>query len=161
MPKRRSGFSAKRELKGFTLIELLVVISIISILATLAVSAYSNLQKNSRDAKRKSDLSIIQSALEQYRADQHNYPVTGNVGIGTTSLTSPDGSRVYIKSLPSEPKLTPQYSYQAQPEGCTNEAGSYCTKYYLCANMEIADNKNDAPDCDGVTYLNAYEVVAP
>jgi prepilin-type N-terminal cleavage/methylation domain-containing protein len=51
---------------GFTLLELLVVISIIVILITLGLSSFATAQKKGRDAKRKSDIKEIQTALEQY-----------------------------------------------------------------------------------------------
>jgi len=52
--------------KGFTLLEMLVVIGIISILVTIAAASYSTAMKKSRDTRRKSDMSAIQNAMEQY-----------------------------------------------------------------------------------------------
>lgn len=45
--------------KGFTLIESLAVIAIIGILAALSIYMVAGIMKNSRDAKRKSDLTAI------------------------------------------------------------------------------------------------------
>ena len=65
--------SVKRS-RGFTLIELLVVITIIGILSGIGVAAFTSVQKKGRDAQRKSDLSSIQAALEQYYSDHDSYP---------------------------------------------------------------------------------------
>lgn len=148
---------------GFTLIEVLVVVAILSILAAIIISTFDSLQRNSRDARRKLDLAVIQSALEQYHADQNNYPVLGNVGLGTTApLVSPDNLRVYLKNLPLDPTGTVQYGYQSMPSDCTNLSNeSLCTKYYICARMENSVNAGGGADCDSQVYTNAYEITPP
>ena len=50
--------------KGFTLLELLVVMVILGLLAAIGLSSFISSQKKGRDARRKADLSSIQSALE-------------------------------------------------------------------------------------------------
>ena len=62
--------------KGFTLIELLVVISIIGILIAVSIFGLSGARESARDARRKSDLELIRSGLELYRADCNAYPTT-------------------------------------------------------------------------------------
>lgn len=52
--------------KGFTLIELLVVISIIGILSAIALVSFQSVQKQARDAVRKSDLNQYRTALANY-----------------------------------------------------------------------------------------------
>lgn len=138
--------------KGFTLVELLVTISIIAILAAIAISTYATLQKNGRDTKRKSDLAVIQSALEQYHADQNNYPVTGNVGIGL-ALKSPDGTKTYLAKIPADPTANPNYIYMALLTSCTN-----CISYSLCAKMENTNNASSLTNCASPAN---YEVRAP
>lgn len=138
--------------RGFTLVELLVVISIVAILATVGVVVFSNLQKNGRDAKRQSDLRIIQSALEQYHADQGYYPDTVTSG---SSIAS--GSKTYLQKVPADPLSTSQYHYKTDPDPCT---GSACIKYCLYAAVENSSNAVDLTECSAVIGYN-YEVAAP
>lgn len=138
-------------IKGFTLVELLVTISIIAILATIGISAYSNLQKSGRDAKRKSDLAVIQSALEQYHADQNNYPNTVSFnGSGNISY----GSRTYLNKVPIDSITASQYCYLPSPNGCTTA----CTGYQLFAKLENV--ANGIGSCGGVSIYN-YTVTPP
>jgi general secretion pathway protein G len=90
------------KLKGFTLIELLVVIAIIGILATLLMSNFIGIRQRARDSKRKSDLSQIQAALEQYRADQGTY-YTGTLTCGSAFTDPNNVSVIYMKKVPCDP----------------------------------------------------------
>ena len=60
---------------GFTLIEILVVVTIIGLLTLTAVVTYGAFLKQSRDAKRKTDLGQVAAALEMYRSNSDTYPV--------------------------------------------------------------------------------------
>ena len=147
--------------RGFTLVELLVVVSILAILATIGVSTFSNLQKSSRDAKRKSDLVITQSVLEQYRADQNFYPAALSFG---GALTSPDGQRTYITTLPvdsqvNDPEGLHQYHYVASPLSCDNSVpDKLCTAYCLDANLE--NPSTPVTSCTGDSDRN-FKVTPP
>lgn len=133
----------RSSLKGFTLLELLVVISIIGILLVLGVVAYSTAQNKGRDAKRRSDMKTISSALEQYYADNNSsYPVSTSCGNMGTDL----GSDYLPGGVPSDPKDSSPYVYT-----CVSTASSY----YVCANVENDDGNNDGADStlgDGTTY---------
>lgn len=59
--------------KAFTLIELLIVIAIIGILAGVILVSTSNSNKNARDAKRKSDLNQIATALHTFYASNGSF----------------------------------------------------------------------------------------
>lgn len=59
--------------RGFTLIELLVVIAIIGILSSVVLASVSSSRAKARDARRKSDLSEIKTALELYYAKCGTY----------------------------------------------------------------------------------------
>lgn len=88
--------------RGFTLVELLVTISIIATISAIGFLTYTTVLKQGRDAKRQSDLRAIQSALEQYRADQGSYPTA------LASLTTP---KTYLNQIPQDP-LGSSYGYQ-------------------------------------------------
>lgn len=126
--------------KGFTLIELLITLSIIGILATFGVVSYTKVLSSGRDTTRKADLASIQSALEQYRADQGYYPRTLDLMsplISGSSFTG-SGGKVYLKQFPKDPNKS-SYSYRAIPSTCVNFSAvpsTYCTDYCLYASLE-------------------------
>jgi general secretion pathway protein G len=120
------GNNRRDFLRGFTLIELLVVISIIGILISLSLFGIQNSRKSARDAKRKSDLESIRSALEMYKADNGRYPSTSS-GMNASSLAISS----YISSVPTDPISGRIYVYR-----CTNVSGSNCLAYDLCAALE-------------------------
>lgn len=62
----------RRSQKGFTLIELLIVVGIIAILATATFVALDPIKrfKDSRDARRWSDISEILNAIKVYQVDR-------------------------------------------------------------------------------------------
>jgi len=99
--KKGQVLGKQRQSNGFTLIEILVVATIIGLLAAVVSMSYSQFNKQSRDAKRKTDLEQIRAALEMYRSNNDQYSAyTGNCS-SYTALTSPTK---YISSMPSDPK---------------------------------------------------------
>lgn len=130
----------KKPVLGFTLIELLITITIISVLAAIGLVAYTNFVKSARDGKRSTDLKTIQSALEQYHADQHYYPSTITFG---DSLTSPDGSKTYLNTVHTDPIGVDEYFYKSfltstSANSCEDPlfSGLECQYYILCAKLE-------------------------
>lgn len=99
--KQFSNLAIKQGSPGFTLIELLIAIVIIGILTALLTANFIGARQRARDAKRKSDLRQIQSALELYRADSGNYPAVANVECGGP-MTSSDGQTTYMQSIPCD-----------------------------------------------------------
>lgn len=77
----RTGFTrqnfAKKISGGFTLIELLVVIAVIGILASVVLASLNSARKKGADAKIKSELKQIATALELYYDKYGAYVVTG------------------------------------------------------------------------------------
>lgn len=128
-------------MKGFTLVELLVVITIIAFLSTIGFVMYGQFTKSARDARRQSDLKFIQSALEDFHADQLYYPQTVVSG---SKLEL--GSRIYMTEVPKDPIASQSYFYD--PSGC---ASSKCTGYCLYSNME-----GTAPRSDGTCTKAEY-----
>jgi general secretion pathway protein G len=82
--------------RGFTLIELMVVMAIIVVLATLASVHYRNAVLRSREAVLKSDLRVLNNAIQDYTRDKEAAPqslddlVTGQYlgAIPTDPITS-------------------------------------------------------------------------
>lgn len=129
---------------GFTLVELLIVISIIAMLSVVGLVSYTNFLKNSRDAKRQSDIKFIQSALEQYFADQKHYPATITFNSALTNKTgielSPAGdTKTYLTTVPPGPTSVAEYLYKAYK--CDN---SDCSTKSAC---EATDAKKCARYC--------------
>lgn len=132
---------------GFTLVELLVVITIIAVLSAIAMISYSNVLKTSRDSKRLSDLKLIQSALEEYHADQIYYPMPAEFVVNNP-LKNPNGSRTYLNNIPADPlSSNPQYNYQPKPPSCDNSGVTKCTDYCIHANLEVVPAKTSDSGC--------------
>ena len=60
--------------KGFTLLELMIVIAIVGILATLAQPMFKNAVLKSKEAALKENLFNLRNVLDQYYADNGEYP---------------------------------------------------------------------------------------
>jgi prepilin-type N-terminal cleavage/methylation domain-containing protein len=126
----RSNFKIMKNTKAFTLIELLVVISIIVILVGVSIFGLSGSRESARDARRKSDLELIKSGLEIYRADCNRYPASlpavGASLNGTIPPTSCAAANRYISAVPGDPiPATRSYRYAILGSG-----------YELCASLE-------------------------
>ena len=99
----------KKSTSGFTIIELMTVIIVLGILVAVVVVGYNGVQGRSRDAIRRSDISNITKALEQYYDDNGTYPAatyrSDNINWSTfsTALNGGPGGPV-IDDLPKDPK---------------------------------------------------------
>ena len=109
--------------EGFTLIEILVVVTIIGLLTATAAVTYTAFLKQSRDAKRKTDLGQISAALEMYRSNNSTYPTTG-----LSQLTTPT---IYIQSVPTDPK-NPAYTYYYSGTASDYTLGAYLESTSSC-----------------------------
>lgn len=131
--------------RGFTLIELLVVVVVVGILATLSVWAYGDALKKSRDAKRMSDLTFIQNALEKYYYDKNIYPVASSpLMLGTPNaacLGADNGfgsspcANAYLEGVPSDP-LSPKSNYIYSVQN-----GAYVVEAMLEGKINNLDGK--------------------
>lgn len=158
--------------KGFTLIELMVVIAIIGVVFSIIITSAALVRKNSQDAQRQSDLRSIQSALEQYNADQTFYPTTSSMGTLATTLNQldntvgnpspPSSKRIYLGTIPKDP-TGGTYAYYAVSVDASNNAivdntcnnitsglsvGTspvFCTKYCLYAKLSTLPSGYSLP----------------
>lgn len=151
--------------KGFTLIEILITVTIIAILTAIGIVSYNSVNKRARDAKRKSDLEQIRSALEIFRNDFGSYPGTAEGFIALTSLDPGDGTGPlvpdYLPGLPMDPKSTTSVPipYYYDPVGYPGATAFY--SYCLCANLENSqDAGNQCPDVTPPAETN-YCVYSP
>jgi general secretion pathway protein G len=78
---------------GFTLIELLTVIAIIGILASIAVPSFQRSIVRAKEASLRNSLFVMRDVIDQYYADQGQYPMT---------LQDLVGKR-YIREIPVDP----------------------------------------------------------
>lgn len=103
----------QKKKSGFTLIELLVVIAIIGLLASIVLVSLNSARKKARDAKRLTDISQIQTALEMYYDNNGRYPAkTQNECGGTEGYTT--SANDFMKPLVDADLLA---SYPVDPAG--------------------------------------------
>jgi len=136
--------------QAFTLIEILVVATIIAILAAGAAISYASFAKQSRDAKRKSDLEQIRGAIEMYRSNVSGYPTAMDFSSCTMAALTDGVPNTYLSKIPNDPKcITYIYHYAALPNGCTNAVGNYCSDYTLGAYLETSTAVGACGSCSG------------
>src|SRR3972149_3925712 len=151
--------------KGFTLIELLVVIAIIGILASIIIVSLIGVRERARDARRKSDLRSMRTALELYYGKNKKYParaVNGWIFSDGTKVSTADNWSLlsgdlnpYLASLPTDPRNT-QQSVGPWADDQENFVYAYTVgnsqtpqKYDLVARLE---NKGDKDRAEVKTY---------
>lgn len=152
---------------GFTLVELLIAISILAILSVIGIAAYSGVQKNARDARRKDDLRSIKVALEVYYQKNGQYPITDWIyssgGQGWIPFLVP----TYMARVPQDPLKNGDprtdnqygYAYWAAQDCGVFKAGQF---FALVTQLENrADNqKNETQNykwCDGQGLYTVYK----
>jgi general secretion pathway protein G len=79
--------------KGYTLIEMMTVIAIISILATIAVPSFQKSIVRAKEASLRNSLFILRDVIDQYYADQGNYPESLETLV----------EKKYIRAIPQDP----------------------------------------------------------
>lgn len=106
----------KKNSTGFSLIELIIAMTIIGILTTgllVTIDPLTQIQK-ANDARRKSDLALIQRALEQHYNDNGFYPGGSGTIAGTTwgGKWAVSGVTTYMDVLPKDPVSGKTYYYR-------------------------------------------------
>lgn len=91
----------KNSKQEFTLIELLVVIGIIAVIASIALGVTQIATRKANEAKTKSQMQQLETALDQYRDEFGYYPQTGGdaVQIWDTFIKGKGGSGTWYHGL--------------------------------------------------------------
>ena len=129
--------------KGFTLMEILIAIAIIAILTAIGIVSYGSINRGARNAKRKSDVGQIQSALELYRSDFGYYPAINTSSLGDAkNLEDNADFLTYLSVVPTDPRDVP-YMYRAMS---LNQGQYY--GYCIASMLEPSDMDIDTT-CSG------------
>lgn len=157
----------KMRQRAFSLVELMVVVSIIAVVAGVGLVSVSRIQRSSRDTQRQSDLRAIQSALQQYYANEQHYPdsmaLNGNAPLNNcTGLTGCTPIRTYMQRTPTDPVAGTgdPYCYTAtrsvtNTATCSGGTAGTCHYYELCARLENSSAAGGICTCDA---QNNFEV---
>lgn len=149
--------------RGFTLIELLTVITILGILTTVVSVNVSSSRKQARDARRKSDIKAIQTALELYYNAKGEFPaLPWGTNSNTDSWNALRTALVQYLSVPTDPtnnSLEP-WATGALAYGYASADWRGCTKgqwYVLVYGLEDTSDASIAKSpgvkmCDGTVY---------
>jgi prepilin-type N-terminal cleavage/methylation domain-containing protein len=147
--------NSSRNNLGFTLAELLIVIAIIGVLAggiTVALNPSERIAQ-SKDGVRKSDLRLIQSALEMYRSDLGAYPPNASLsscGPGN-SLIGGAPAVTYMQKIPCDPVgSSVSYTYTVVGSGYTLRA---------CLQNAGDPDRDAADSCTGANV--SYTITNP
>jgi len=135
--------------KGFTLIELMVVISIVGFLASSSIYMLNLARLRGRDARRLSDITIIQKALELYYDSNNKYPAmyaytsaaTDGCGYNSTWCTLETSLKPYLAKLPRDPlgNQTNYLYYYDSDTGDNNQSYGVMVKLESLGNVAMAN----------------------
>ncbi len=97
--------------QGFTLIELLVVVAIMGILAAIAVPRYVDSTASANGAKILADLQVLDSASQQYAANNGgNIPTYDKTALGSYlaggELPTPPTGKYKVKGMDKPEEIT-------------------------------------------------------
>ena len=98
MSAKQSSINHPKRQSGFTLIEIMVVVVIIGMLATLILPKVLGRQDQAFQAKAKSDIRALSSAVKLYKLDNFKYPSSSE---GLNVLVT--ANKGYIDKLPKDP----------------------------------------------------------
>ena len=149
-------------MRGFTLVELLIVIAVMGILTGIGLTSFTFTIQKSRDAKRKSDLTLISKAIVAWAGDFGGYPdddgtgrflacdpsnsfkTTGVFNVcnwgGALSAFTNDGFQTYLAKIPAEPQGSFKYYYKKSTDGFS--------LFSILENTSDPDYKADAGEED-------------
>jgi len=95
-----------RNKAGFTLVEVLIVVGIVALLAAIAIPNLLRAKNQSNEAYAQASLKSVATALENYAAILHQYPLNTNPLYTATPpylhadyFTSPQNGYTFVSSL--------------------------------------------------------------
>lgn len=157
----------KHKQSGFTIVELIVVIVVIAILATIATIAYRETQKNARNEKRKVDIVMLRSAVEEYYADNGDYPkvscATGSGGVNecqNNEVWQMLKTAGYLKTIPKNGIKSYEPIHNTNSDGTSNYIWLYSSssQYGIYAPMEtLAESCKTGKNVVSSWWSNAAE----
>jgi len=151
------AYVSLRNRQGFTLIEILVVIAIIGILSSVVLTAVGTAREKAREAKAKSELRNLKTAIRLLEADTGKWPNGCPVGNIANPEVALDNAQAGIKQSPV---------VQNNGSGCewigadiTNWGGPYMetptdpwgNSYDFDPDYRPGDNLDGSTNCDGGT----------
>ena len=137
--------------KGFTLMEILIAIAIIAILTAIGIVSYGSINRGARNAKRKSDIGQIQSALELYRSDFGYYPAINTSSLDDAKNLENNADFItYLTVVPTDPRDN-AYVYQATSLNVGQYYG-YCIASMLEPSELVADTTCSGALPSGYNY---------
>lgn len=92
-----AGAEGAHRRRGFTLVEILTVIAVIGVLVSITIGITRGVQQRSQVGRAKSDLSALAAALERYKLQYGDYPMTPD-GL-TAGGESLDGGAILFNAL--------------------------------------------------------------
>jgi general secretion pathway protein G len=98
--------------RGFTLIELLIVMAVMGILITIAAPNLKQSIVRAREAVLRENLFQMREAIDQYYADNGEYPAAL-----TDLLNAQDKTRSYLRAIPKDPFTNADDWITVAPEG--------------------------------------------
>ncbi len=133
------------------MIELILVMTLLSILALVMLSNFNNTLKRGRDSQRKSDLSQLQKALENYYEDHHTYPTFTDIFNRKlcTNYVCLTSDTVYMMKVGTDP-VPASYKYVYEPEPTASPVGP-STYYYLYSHIENTADQDPNISLNGFT----------
>ncbi len=130
---------------GFTILELLIVLVVIGILLALIFTTYAGIRERERNTQRQNDITLLQTKLELYYAENSKYPTLADMNsqgwlalnmktLDVNDLRDPSSNSYLLVDKP-----TPHaYAYivtgsNGQP--CDNTTVN-CAEYTLTATLD-------------------------